>query len=59
VKLVDKNTRAGQEGRVITCPNCNKSSVVYHFSWSALGCINCKEMIDKNKWQIEQYKEEK
>jgi len=47
MKKVDKYTRAGREGRTIYCPECNAPNKVYHFSWSALTCGGCQQMIDK------------
>ena len=51
-KTVNRYTRAGKNGKEIICPYCNKISRVYHFSWSAVGCLNCKEMVNKNEWRI-------
>ena len=51
-KTVNRYTRAGKNGKEIICPHCNKISRVYHFSWSAVGCLNCKEMVNKNEWRI-------
>ena len=25
---------------------------VYHFSWSALGCLKCNAMVDKYEWKL-------
>ena len=47
MKKVTKYTRAGREGRTIYCPECNAPNKVYHFSWSALTCGGCKQMIGK------------
>ena len=49
---VTKHTRAGYLGKQITCPQCNTNSQVYHFSWSALGCQHCHNMIDKYDWKL-------
>ena len=49
---VTKHTRAGMQGKSITCPQCNTTSIVYHFSWSALGCQHCDTMIDKYDWKL-------
>ena len=51
-QTVNRNTRAGKNGKEIICPHCNKNSRVYHFSWSAAGCLNCKKMVNKNEWRI-------
>lgn len=49
---VNKYTRAGKDGKVISCPNCKHEARVYHFSFSGLGCEKCKKIIDKEKWNI-------
>ncbi len=49
---VNKYTRAGQKGKQIVCPSCKHVSTVYHFAWSGLGCLNCKQMIDKFNWEL-------
>ena len=50
MKQVNKHTRAGYSGKQITCPQCNTTHRVYHFSWSALGCQECDSMIEKYQW---------
>ena len=52
IRKVTKHTRATRNGKVIVCPECNKVSTVYHFSWSALGCQHCNTMIDKYEWKL-------
>ena len=49
-RKVEKYTRAGQYGKTIVCPECNKVSTVYHFSWSALSCQQCGSIVDKYDW---------
>jgi len=49
---VNKNTRAGKDGKKIICPQCDKSATVYHFSWSALECNGCHSDIEKNAWIV-------
>ena len=49
---VNKHTRAGIYGKSITCPVCEHQQIVYHFAWSALGCTNCKEMVNKQNWYL-------
>mgnify|MGYP001180460505 FL=1 len=51
-KTVNRYTRAGQNGKVITCPECSESFPIFHFSWSAIVCIHCKESVEKEKWII-------
>jgi ribosomal protein S27E len=49
---VDRYTRAGRNGRLITCPNCGEIARVYHFAWCAITCSGCDRMIDKEHWLI-------
>ena len=49
---VNRYTRAGYNGKSITCPQCEHEQTVYHFAWSALGCTDCGEMVDKNDWLL-------
>ena len=49
---VNRYTRAGKDGKIIVCPECNKVATVYHFSWSALGCQECGAMVEKNQWRL-------
>ena len=49
---VNRYTRAGKNGKVISCPNCKNKETVYHFAWSAITCQKCKKMIDKEKWNV-------
>ena len=58
VKRVNRYTRAGKNGKQITCPMCNKSHDVFHFSWSALTCQSCKQSINKEDWILEVIKHE-
>ena len=52
-RKVDKYTRASKtHGKTIVCPECNKVAIVYHFSWSALGCQHCGSMVDKYEWKL-------
>ena len=43
-------------GAKIQCPKCQGIGTVYHLSWSALQCQNCREMINKYDWLIEKGK---
>mgnify|MGYP003125953042 FL=1 len=43
-------------GAVIKCPECHSLGQIYHLSWSALQCQNCKKMVDKFDWFIEKGK---
>ena len=51
-RKVDKYTRARKDGKIIVCPECNKVTTVYHFSWSALSCQHCDTMVGKNQWRL-------
>jgi len=58
-RKVNKDSRANRGkytteayGRPIVCPECNKVSNVFHFSWSALSCQHCDTMIDKYDWKL-------
>ena len=52
-KNVNKYTRAGNNGKVIICPQCNTEATVYHFSWCALTCQSCRANVNKEDWIIE------
>ena len=43
-------------GAKIQCPKCQGIGRVYHLSWSAITCQNCREMIKKYDWFIEKGK---
>tara|TARA_R100000781_G_C4008927_1_gene102971 strand:+ start:317 stop:565 length:249 start_codon:yes stop_codon:yes gene_type:complete len=49
---VHKHTRAPKSGRLITCPECQHHSRVWHFNWVALTCIYCRESIGKYDWRL-------
>ena len=49
---VTKYTRAGQFGKAICCPECDNIQTVYHFSWSGLTCLKCKQSVDKYSWKV-------
>ena len=46
-------------GAKIQCPKCQGIGRVYHLSWSAITCQNCREMIDKYDWLIAKGKHSK
>jgi len=52
-KPITPRVRAGKWGKHIMCPKCETIKKVYHFSWSALNCVNCDTMIDKSLWSVE------
>ena len=49
---VTKYTRAGKYGKAICCPECDNIQTVYHFAWSGLTCLNCKQSVDKYDWKV-------
>jgi len=58
---VNKNTRAGKNGKCLACPNCGHKVIVYHFAWCAASCATrayadvwdgCGEMVEKNDWLV-------
>ena len=49
---VNNYTRAGNFGKEISCPNCESTMWVFHFSWSALMCQCCKSDIKKTEWNL-------
>ena len=51
-KLVNKHTRAGYNGKVIICPECDSRARVFHFAWSAITCINCGADVNKLDWRL-------
>ena len=52
MNYVNRYTRAGNNGKQITCPKCKEQARVYHFSWSAITCQSCQESINKEDWII-------
>ena len=52
LKHVNRYTRAGRNGKLITCPKCNHTEKVYHFAWSAAGCLGCREYINKEDFLV-------
>jgi len=51
---VNKNTRAGKNGKCLACPQCGHKQVVYHFAWFSMCCgwKCCAEQIEKNDWLV-------
>tara|TARA_R110002110_G_scaffold161900_1_gene360839 strand:- start:358 stop:540 length:183 start_codon:yes stop_codon:yes gene_type:complete len=53
---VTRYTRANKyDGKAIYCPKCSASNRVYHFTWSAITCGGCKEMVDKTDWNLNEH----
>lgn len=52
MKLIDRNTRSPRSGAFLRCPFCQGITKVYNFSWSALGCTHCGDMINKPFWAV-------
>jgi len=51
---VNKYTRAGNNGKNIMCPNCEKVHRVHNFAWSLLNCPHCRSNITKYEWLVDQ-----
>ena len=50
---VNRYTRAGKAGRLISCPICGAEVLVFNFAWSALGCRQCgRAFIKKAAWNV-------
>ena len=56
MEKVTRYTRANKyDGKAIYCPKCDESNRVYHFTWSAITCGGCKEMVDKTEWNLNKH----
>ena len=53
LKNVNRYTRAGKFGKTIICPECDNKARVFHFSWSALTCLNCNHDVNKTDFLVE------
>ena len=49
---ITTTTRLGKCGRLVSCPHCKHVARVYALSFSALGCQNFKQMVNKYQWSI-------
>ena len=49
---INKKTRAPKSGKDIECPKCKTKAKVYHFAWSALQCMHCKNDVEKGDWYL-------
>ena len=47
LQQVNRYTKAPISGKRILCPNCERISIVYHFSWCAIKCQHCNQFINK------------
>jgi ribosomal protein S27E len=52
---VNKHTKAGVNGKLVTCPKCNVASRIYHFAWTGLICLNCKQEVKKQDWLVDKH----
>lgn len=50
---VTKYTRAARKGKFIYCPHCGAEARVFHFSWCAITCNSCNQMVDKLEWFVD------
>lgn len=51
-ETVTGRTRARRDGTIIACP-CGQEVIVFHFAWSALVCLGCRDAIEKPAWQVQ------
>jgi ribosomal protein L37AE/L43A len=49
---VNRYTRAGKAGRLISCPICGAEVLVFNFAWSALTCGQCGRDVKKAAWEL-------
>ena len=49
---VTRYTRGGKYGKQLVCPECDNIQTVYHFAWSGLQCLSCKQSVDKYRWKV-------
>ena len=49
---INKKTRAPKSEKDIECPKCKTKAKVYHFAWSALQCMHCKNDVEKGDWYL-------
>ena len=49
---VTRYTRGGKNGKQLVCPECDNIQTVYHFAWSGLTCLHCKQSVDKYEWRV-------
>ena len=38
---------------LITCPQCNETTLVHHLNWVSVGCPSCDTDVEKEDWKIE------
>lgn len=48
---ITDHTHVPYTGTFIKCP-CGEVIRVFHFAWSAIQCISCRNMINKNDWKV-------
>jgi len=53
---VNGRSRAKKYGTVLSCPKCysTEGNRVYHFAWSAITCQNCRKIVYKDEWEIDE-----
>jgi uncharacterized protein (DUF983 family) len=47
MKLVTSKTRAGKNGKTLTCPHCYNTILVYDFKFRLISCGKCKEKVQR------------
>ena len=41
----------------LKCPHCMAETHVGHFAWSALICLNCKAIVNKEDWFLSDWQD--
>lgn len=52
-KPVHRYSRCGSSGKLLKCPNCESTKLVFNLAWPSLTCQSCKLSIDKYDYMIE------
>ena len=58
LQQVNRYTKAPISGKRILCPNCERISIVYHFSWCAIKCQHCNQFINKEDFLVVKFGQE-
>jgi len=53
-KLLTHNDRPNSKGKLIKCPNCFFTTRVQSFAFAKKVCTNCKAVIPKQHWLLDQ-----
>ena len=41
----------------LKCPHCMAETHVGHFAWSAIACLNCGKMVNKEDWFLSDWQD--